>query len=199
MWVLKWDSGARRSVRIETRFRPERCCCCCSSWVACSALCGVTRRRSAASWRRLSTGCVRFQSRTLPVTPAGAAYLAGVRAGGAVGSICCAGLARSGADVALVLILQQPSPNLRGGGAAATRSSGRLCSRREAQRSWDERAPRSAHWATRTCGGETWFVRLGLRAQFARLLAAEMHGRLVAVFWHLRGRKLRCGDSGWWG
>ena len=144
--------------------------------------CALWRVAALGSWRRLSTGCVRFQSRTLPVTPAGAAYLAGVRAGGAVGSICCAGLARSGADVALVLILQQPSPNLRGGGAAATRSSGRLCSRREAQRSWDERAPRSAHWATRTCGGETWFVRLGLRAQFARLLAAEMHERLVAVF-----------------
>eukprot|EP01045_Picozoa_sp_COSAG04_P022545 COSAG04_NODE_2564_length_3926_cov_337.187876_5_plen_140_part_00 len=31
MRVLKWDLGARRFARIETRFRPERCRCWCAA------------------------------------------------------------------------------------------------------------------------------------------------------------------------
>ena len=199
MWVLKWDSGARRSVRIETRFRPERCCCCCSSWVACSALCGVTRRRSAGVVATVVNGLCPFSEPDASSDPGWCGVSGGRsrwRCGG-VDLLCRPGTQWSGC----------------GSGADPAATQPKLARRRSCgnQKLWQPAQPqRGAAFVGLTGAAvcalgdtdmrhEAWFVRLGLRAQFARLLAAEMHGRLVAVFWHLRGRKLRCGDSGWWG
>ena len=59
--------------------------------------CALWRVTALASWRRSSTGCVRFQSRALPVTPAGAVYLARSRwRCGGIDLLCRAGIAAAG-------------------------------------------------------------------------------------------------------
>ena len=181
MRVLKWDLGARRFARIETRFRPERCRC----WCAAAGL-RVLRsvaRRSAGVVATVVNGLCPFSEPGASSDPgwcgvSGAFALAVRWDRFAVQGWHCG----SGANVALVLILQRSNPTwevaelgqpeaLAACATAARRSIRGINGYRGL------RTRRHGH-----AGGETWFVRLGLRAQFARLWAAEMHGRLLAVF-----------------
>ena len=155
----------------------------CSSWVACSALCGVTRRRSAGVVATVVNGLCPFSEPGASSDPgwcgvSGAFALAVLWDRFAVQGWHCG----SGANVALVLILQQSNPTceaaeLRQPEALAACATAARRSIRGINGYRGLRTGRHGH-----AGGETWFVRLGLRAQFARLLAAEMHGRLLAAF-----------------